>query len=30
MEKITNSPIVSGFTSTVNGVATIRAYGLQS
>jgi ABC-type multidrug transport system fused ATPase/permease subunit len=30
LENITNSPIVSGFTSAVNGVATIRSYGLCS
>lgn len=30
LENITNSPIVSGFTSTINGVATIRAFGLSS
>lgn len=29
LENITNSPIVSGFTSAVNGVATIRSYGLS-
>lgn len=28
LENITNSPIVSGFTSTINGVGTIRAYRL--
>lgn len=28
LENITTSPIVSGFTSAVNGVATIRAYKL--
>lgn len=26
LEKSTNSPIVSGFLSTINGLATIRAY----
>ena len=29
LENISQSPIVTGFTSTVNGVATIRAYKLQ-
>ena len=29
LENITNSPIVSGFTSAVNGVGTIRAYNLE-
>lgn len=29
IENVSSSPIVSGFTSTVNGVATIRAYGLE-
>ena len=28
LENITSSPIVSGFTSAVNGVGTIRAYNL--
>ncbi len=30
LENITNSPIVSGFTSAINGVGTIRAYKLES
>ena len=29
LENITNSPIVCGFTSAVNGVSTIRAYNLE-
>ena len=29
LENITNSPIVSGFTSAINGMGTIRAYGLE-
>jgi len=29
LEKITTSPIVSGFLSTINGVSTIRAYNLE-
>lgn len=28
LENITTSPIVSGFTSTINGLATVRSYGL--
>lgn len=28
LEGITTSPIVSGFTTAINGVSTIRAYGL--
>lgn len=29
LEKVTTSPIVSGFTSTINGVGTIRAYEVE-
>jgi ATP-binding cassette subfamily C (CFTR/MRP) protein 1 len=29
-EKITNSPIVSGFMSSINGLSSIRAYKMQS
>jgi ABC-type multidrug transport system fused ATPase/permease subunit len=29
LEKVTTSPIVSGFTSTINGVGTIRAYEME-
>ena len=29
LENVTTSPIVSGFTSGINGVASIRAYDLE-
>lgn len=29
LENVTTSPIVSGFTSGINGVASIRAYNLE-